>query len=1235
MITKRVVWGAILVLLSAVSVNGQTSLDLSGTWRFALDRQDAGITEQWYQKELTDSIRLPGVLQSQGYGDPISKDTPWVLSLYDRNWYLRKEFKKFAEGPDVKVPFLSQPPRRYLGAAWYQRDIEIPAAWKGRRVALYLERTRWESAVWIDDQKIGTQDSLVAPHEFELGMLNPGKHRLTILIDNRMKMEYRPDAHAVSDSLGSTWNGIVGRIELVSTTPVWIDEVQAFPDTQKKTVALQVCVKNTSGTGGMGTLRAGDFEKAIAWDPNDVNIEMVVALGDKARLWSEFDPKLHSLTVELKGDNADDKKEITFGLRQIAAEGYNLLINGQKSHFRGTHSGGDFPLTGYPATDIDYWRSLFTTCKNWGLNHMRFHSFCPPEAAFTAADELGFYLQPEPGMWNEITPGRPMEKRLYEETDRMIHAYGNHPSFILMSPSNEPKGRWKESLPKWVEHYRTQDPRRLYTTGTGWPLIEKPGHVEGADFLAVHRIGPRPIRGNQAWFGRDYLSNMQGTDVPIIVHELGQWCAYPDYDIISKFTGYLRPGNYEIFRDLMKQKGLLDKNKQFALASGQFQAACYKEEVEANLRTLGLAGFQLLDLHDYLGQGTALVGLLDAFWEEKGYISAGQWTRFCNVTVPLAVLKTRVFTTADPFDIDVLMAHYGQSPIENASLYWQIKNEDQIVQQGDWTVDRIDLGSAIPIGKIKADLSTLPAPACYSLVIGLKDMPFENDWDFWLYPAAIDIAAPQDVLVTRSFEDAAKALRDGGKVLLIPPYNQLAWQSPPVGRVPIFWNRLMGPNWERFLGLLCVNKHDALAKFPTAAYYDWQWEEVLRSSRAINMDALPKTLEPIVWVIDDWNRNYKLGTIFECSIGKGRLLVCAADLESSLESRPAAAQLRRSLLDYMASNNFKPTVELTGEEFLSLQFDNQIMKKLGASISPAREGSSAIDGNPNTYWTTAGRSGGARHPHELAISFPKSVEMTGLILMNRQDEREHQGDIREYRIETSPDGTQWQTLKEGQLESTFDPQTIAFEKKISAQAIKFVALSGFGKDPSASLAELAVLYAGPVLTDQLVEAAYKKTATATEEMFEPVNVLENSSNPTAALIERVTADSESLTDPAVNAFDGDARTVWHTQWQPDASKHPHWLMLEFKKPVTITRINYLSRQDRNNGWIDEYAVETSMDGKRWQKAVSGRFQSTKELQTVEFTQPVQAAFLKLTALSEQQGEPFTSIAELSIIEQKD
>lgn len=1062
---------AFVSLLSAAMTaervaSGDGPINLAGTWRFALDRADAGLKERWFGRELTDRIKLPGILQGQGYGDGINTGTPWVLSLYDRFWYLREDYKAYTQPGSVKVPFLCQPPRHYLGAAWYQRDIEIPNSWSGHRVVLCLERPHWQTTVWIDEREVGSSNSLCVPHDYDLATLSPGKHRLSIRIDNRMLLPYRPDAHSVSDSLGSSWNGIVGKIELTPTSPVWIEDAQVFPNVEKKSALIKVQIGNLTARAGAGTLSGAGTTLPVTWNEKGGKAEFEASLGKNAQLWDEFHPVLQHLTLQLKGENADDQEELAFGLREIRAENNKFLLNGREIYLRGTHFGGDFPLTGYPATDVNSWRRIFQVCQAWGLNHMRFHSWCPPEAAFAAADELGFYLQVECGMWNEISPGSAMERMMYDETTRMMKAHGNHPSFLLLSPSNEPSGRWKESLPNWVNYWRHEDPRRLYTTGTGWSLIDAPGPVDGADYLAVHRIGQNMLRGNSAWFGRDYARSLAGVNVPVASHELGQWCAYPDFTVMKKFTGYLHPGNYEIFRDSLAAHGLLENDKDFARASGRFQLACYKEEIEANLRTPGLGGFQLLDLHDYLGQGTALVGLLDAFWESKGYATPAEFRRFCSATVPLARLKSRVFTTADAFDVDVEIAHYGDAPVANAVPMWRIVDDRGRAVAGEqWQARTIPRGKNIALGKITADLSKLKAPQAYELVVSLKGTTIENAWNFWLYPAQMDKSPAKDILVTSSWDEAEARLSAGGKVLFLPRSSDLDWTSPPLDVVPIFWSRLMNPGWGRMLGLWCNTRHPALAAFPTAENCDWQWTEVLRGARAVNLDRLPLQLKPIVQVIDDWNRNYKLGLLFECGVANGRLMVCSADLENP-QAGPVARQLRRSLLDYMGSTRFQPQVALSAADTRSLLFDTRIMSRLGAVAEGTGQAANAIDGNPSTYWQSSSQGRDPRHPHTLTITFPAPVRMSGIVCMPRQDHREHEGDIRDYVIQVSDDGSQWREVTRGALVSTFAPQRVLFSQTVTTRYLRFTALSGFGSDTTASLAELAVIYAGPKLPGQ-------------------------------------------------------------------------------------------------------------------------------------------------------------------------
>jgi beta-galactosidase len=1103
--------------LSAASLLAQQRpMSLEGTWRFALDPDDSGVRTQIFNRDLLPPIKLPGILQSQNFGNEISSNTPWVLSLYDRFWYLRDDYKAYAETGKVKVPFLSQPPRHYVGVAWYQRYIEIPPNWVARRVVLTLERPHWETTVWVDGNKIGSDRSLVAPHVYDLGQVSPGRHRLTIRVDNRMVLPYRLDAHSVSDSLGGSWNGIVGRIELTNTGRVWIDDAQVFPN--QKSLFIVVHVGNITGRAGAGTITAiwpDNMVVPVNWDEHGGTVAFEVPLRDEQQRWDEFHPALHRLTINLRGngDGVDEYRQILVGLRTLRAEGKEFVLNGRPINFRGTHSGGDFPLTGYPPTDVKSWRKLFQTCKDWGLNHMRFHSWCPPEAAFEAADQLGFYLQPEPGMWNEITPGTPLERMLYEETDRMIKAYGNHPSFMLLSASNEPRGKWKDALTRWVERYRKEDPRRLYATGTGHTEKEIPDLAQGTDYLPVQRIGPMMLRRESGWFGSDYAQSLTDINVPVISHEVGQWVAYPDYDIIKKFTGYLQPGNFEIFRDSMAAHGLLEKDKQFARDSGRFQLACYKEEIEANLRTPGLGGFQLLDLHDYLGQGTALVGLLDAFWEPKSYVDAQEFREFCNTTVPLARLPKRVYTRDDSFDVPVEVAHFGAEPMENGKAVWQITAGANTVK-GEWEARTIPIGKNIPLGRISADLSKFSAPQELKLKVTLGPESFfrpedrtivpgpgrvrgvdyfENEWTFWLYPSlSSDLGAlpscmpahPTDFLLTSSWDEAEKKLLAGGDVLFVPRNTDLDWTSPPLDTVPVFWNRLMGPAWGRMLGL-SIEPGCALNGFPTETNFDWQWAEISRNVRAVNLDRLPPQLEPSVWAIDDWNRNYKLGAIFECRVGHGRLLVSAFDITKPDSRNPVARQLRHALFGYMNSETFQPRVQVPVEQMRTLFFDTSIMKKLHAvaRVDGAPE-NAAIDGDPNTFWLVGDQRGPVRDQPDMVIEFPTAVTMSGVVLMSRQNHREHEGDICEYALQASDDGNEWRDLARGELLSTFAPQRIIFARTTSARYLKLIALSGFGPDKTTSLAELAIIYAGPKLPETGGTIEYQRNRTATPDIDE-------------------------------------------------------------------------------------------------------------------------------------------------------
>jgi beta-galactosidase len=932
-------------LAATTLARGEERISLAGKWAFALDRADTGVAQAWFSRPLGSSIELPGILQGQGYGDEIRTDTPWVLTLGDAWWKRQPAALRdhFSAPGNVRVPFLAQPPRHYLGAAWYQRDLDIPPGWASRPVTLFLERAHWETTVWLDGRAFSPERSLSAPHVTEFGPVAPGRHRLSIRVDNRQIIReltgdgHGADSHSISDSLGAAWNGIVGRIELRATNGVWIEDAQVFPDGATGTVRVKVRLGNATHRAGNGTLRVGTASAPVQWTAERGYGEVTAALPPNAPIWDEFHPNLQALTVELLGGadgaagapagraSSAEKYTVQFGVRSISHRGRELLINGRPLNLRMTHSGGDFPLTGYPATDVPEWKRIFRLCQSYGLNGMRFHSWCPPDAAFTAADELGFYLQPECGLWSPFRLGGVYTAYLDAESAAIVQAFGNHPSFILLSPSNEPAGNYGKITPAWAAAWYAKDSRRLYSAGTGWSLPEQV--TGGAQFASLVAYNGVQLRNTHGWFGGDYRGALADVNIPVIAHEVGQWCAYPDFGVMQSFTGYLRPGNYAIFRYIAEQTGVLPFDREFAWASGRFQVECYKEEIEANLRTPGLAGFQLLDLHDYLGQGTALIGVVDAFWKPKSYVTAAEFRHFNGPTIPLARLTRRTFTTAETLATNVEIAHFGASRLREAKPYWTVSTADgHVAAQGQWPDRDIALGKNQPLGSIALPLSQLSAPRQYTLSVGLKGSDVLNQWDFWLFPEHVDPSTPADVLVTSDWSATASRLAAGGKALYCPGPDALdRTRCPPMRAVPIFWNIQMTvrpprnptPRFDAMLGLLCAPTHPALAKFPTAANCDWQWTPLIDGVRSINLMGAPAGLKPIVAAIDDWNRNWRLGVIFEARVGPGRLMVSALDLTSA-EGPPARQQLRRSLLDYMRGDQFYPVTALTPSQARSL-----------------------------------------------------------------------------------------------------------------------------------------------------------------------------------------------------------------------------------------------------------------------------------------------------------------------------
>lgn len=1081
--------------------------DLAGIWRFEIDKEDRGFAEHWEKRRLTQTITLPGCLQAQGYGDAISEDTPWVQSLYDALWYQRGEYA-YAQKNGTKVPFLSQPPRHYTGKAWYQKTIFVPEKSDGFVGRLTLENTKWKTTLWIDGECKGSIVSLCAPHVYETGALSAGEHTVTLCIDNGWQLPYRPDGHGVSDALGATWNGVAGAITLELFNRVWIERV--WVNAQLPQAAIQVHLKNeTSHTQNCIVHVQDTVHTDISTDavcvltPGSQICELTLNYPSDTLLWDEFDQGLQHLIVTLSyiSNALQGKmqssitqlplqskemvsqfskvvlqtKEVTFGFRRAEVKDGHFVINGRNTYLRGTHFGGDYPLSGIPDCGSAYWDKIMETVKTWGMNFIRCHSYCPPEAAFEAADRAGVYLQIECDMWNVFAPDAQMNNVLWEETKRILDTFGNHPSFLMLSPSNEPGGDWLMPLTDWVSKCRAYDSRHLYTIQSGWPYPMEPDKITGTDYVYFHRsgFGIQPggtIRGPRGWNGGDYRESLKDISYPVICHELGQWCAYPDFDVIDKFTGYLQPGNFEIFRESARAHDVLGQNKEFVYNSGRQQVRMLKEDLEANLRTPYIYGFELLDLHDYLGQGTALVGILDPFWDSKGYVTPNEWRQFCDETVLLARIESYCIDRAKnaTISIPIEVSHFGRAPLQSVCIHWQL--EQQSVTEYTYgehgkTLTQTVFQSPVLCGTLKQrdyaleknqsagyiylNMEDIQPDCAYVLRVSMKanGKIVENTWPFWIFDSSKlnPVSTPdeskaesdthEDVFITSDRFHAETLLNEGKRVLFELPYEDTSYDCPPVRFNPSFWNSQMGPTWARGMGMIIQNAHPAFASFPTTADGGWQWQSLIENARGLRVEKLGcDCITNLVQPIDEWNRNNKMSLLFECQVGTARLMMTSINLE---QDTPQAAALKKSILSYMKSDAFEPQGQVSWKQLSSLFEINDVMKELGAKIDDDSL-SVCLDGNPQTFVRLTGG-----YPYSFIIQTPQKQNISGILYMPRQNHREHEGELRSYLIEAWLDGT-WKQVQKGKLSSSYEPKRIAFLHEVYTDRIRFTALDTFG-----------------------------------------------------------------------------------------------------------------------------------------------------------------------------------------------
>lgn len=916
------------LLLLGISVTGKPDerINLAGKWTVSLDSANVGIKESWGGKLYKSFIHLPGTTDDAKLGN------------------------KYTLKPALEKPQLLHLTRAYsyIGPAWYSKEINIPSDWNGKDYILHLERVLWDTQVWIDGIKVnGHEESLTTPHEYNLTpYLKSGKkHILTVRVDNRKRYDISAGelAHAYTDATQVKWNGILGDMFIKAVDQIRIDNFQLYPDARTHSVKAVVTVQNTTDrtstvtvhidiTGKKDKKQYASAKKTLNAQPGLSNMELSFNLGKDAPLWNEFNPYLYKASAEISSEDMSSEEIKTFGLRHLESQGNRLLLNGKPMFLRGTLECCIFPMTGTPPTDEKSWKKLFSAAREYGMNHLRFHSWCPPEAAFNAADEMGFYLQVELPVWS-VTLGKdaPTIEFLRSEAKRISKEYGDHPSFCFWSLGNELQYDFNV-MGNMIREMKKADDRHLYTTtsftfegGHGdWPEPDD-------DFFITQWTKKGWVRGQGVFnqekpsFDKDFRQAIEGMNVPLITHEVGQYSVYPDLSEISKYKGTLIPLNFMAVKADLEKKGLIHKAKDYLEASGNLAAILYKEEIERALKTPGNSGFQLLDLHDFPGQGTALVGLLNAFWESKGIISGKEFREFCSPIVPLLRFPKAVYTNNETFTADVEICNYSAEELTGQTLIWKVKSGKQTLSTGQIRANSLTIGHNGRIGKIEFPLSEIGKASELEISVALKGTEHQNRWNIWVYPSDIQ-ADWGEVKYTRNYEEAMALLDQGAKVLFNPDWRTL--QGIEGKFVPVFWSPVHFPNQASTMGVLCDPKHPALADFPTEMHTDWQWWDLNINSTTMVVDSL-KGGSPIVEMVDNFVNNRRLASLYEGSVGKGKLILATFDLEKSLDKRPVARQMLVSILKYMNSSSFNPA-PLEGMDKIKDMFGTAENKKQAA-----------------------------------------------------------------------------------------------------------------------------------------------------------------------------------------------------------------------------------------------------------------------------------------------------------------
>lgn len=921
---------------------------LNGKWHVVLEDGTTG------------QMDLPGTLDENGIGH---------RDVGANQWHPDAVLGNAAGEIDKDAPIATRFTRRhtYEGEARISRKITVPDYGTDRLFVL-AERAR-ALRLLVDGEacSVFRQGTLSTPYIFELTGAAPGEHEFTFLSDNSypgMPKAAIYYSSAATDETQTNWNGILGECSMYTRPQNFIDSLRVYPRAVKKEeknkaggYVLDVCVELAPGAKKVykdakiilqsEALAAGELEDtqtlteiiiysgeglAEAGTDKEENPKTMeiwfrdLPLRENVKLWDEDEGNLYEMAVTLdNGMSAEDKGGSTaecrtrFGIRSFGDNGSGrLALNGRAIFLRGEANCAEYPETGHPPMTIPEWKEMLLKYRSYGINFVRFHSHCEPEAAFAAADELGMLLQPELSHWDPKDAfGTEESYRYYRaELVDLLKTYANHPSFVMLTLGNELQAQdeGRERMRELVRTAKRMDPTRLYANGSN-AFYGEEGCDPESDFYTSQSCKDVVIRGTfsgmRGYLNENYPSADRTYDEamaeirkeyqkPVFSFEVGQFEVLPDFEELESFHGISDPVNLKLIKKRVEERGLLPTWEKYVEATGELSRLAYREEIEAAMRTRELSGISLLGLQDFPGQGTALVGMMNSHLEPKPYDFARpeRFREFFQECRILVKLPHYTYEAGERLIAEVEAANFGKRNIEGVFCWTlagkksvsengncepaEIKSKNTVIATGEDTEITICRpGSYTEVGSLDIPLDFVEKNTALTLKVRIGDSI--SAYPIWVYRKTTPVC-PENVYETRAFDvKTREILQNGGRVYLSPDADK---ESLP---------------------------NSIKTQFTTDFHTDWQWW-IMATKRAV---ILPHPMKTIITEMDSYAFLRPMAQMIEFRCLKGKVLLSTMELHKS-QQYPEVRALQASIYTYLSGENFEPAEEITEEELSML-----------------------------------------------------------------------------------------------------------------------------------------------------------------------------------------------------------------------------------------------------------------------------------------------------------------------------